>query len=139
MVIDIISSIVSYVFLLFGYISNEKLFPEPLSKSEEDYLIKKHFNKDKAARQKLIEHNLRLVAHIAKKYAATQQDNEEYISIGTIGLIKGIDSFKDDKGFKLSTYCSRCIENAHLTLWNYMTYSKQHLKHYKIKLRRVIV
>ena len=111
MVIDIISSIVSYVFLLFGYISNEKLFPEPLSKSEEDYLIKKHFNKDKAARQKLIEHNLRLVAHIAKKYAATQQDNEEYISIGTIGLIKGIDSFKDDKGFKLSTYCSRCIEN----------------------------
>jgi len=111
MVLEILSNIFSYVFMLFGYISSENLFPEPLSKSEEVYLLKKHFENDKDARKKLIEHNLRLVAHIAKKYAATQQDNEEYISIGTIGLIKGIDSFKDDKGFKLSTYCSRCIEN----------------------------
>ena len=111
MILEIFSNMLSYVFMLFGYISSENLFPEPLSKSEENYLIKKHFEKDKSARKKLIEHNLRLVAHIAKKYAATPQDNEEYISIGTIGLIKGIDSFKDDKGFKLSTYCSRCIEN----------------------------
>ena len=109
--LQFLSNILSYVFLLFGYISEEKLFPEALSKSEEEYLLKKHFAKDKEARNKLIEHNLRLVAHIAKKYAATTQDNEEYISIGTIGLIKGVDSFKEDKGFKLSTYCSRCIEN----------------------------
>lgn len=111
MILEFLSNIMSYVFMLFGYISSENLFPEQLSKSEENYLLKKHFENDKSARKKLIEHNLRLVAHIAKKYAVTQQDNEEYISIGTIGLIKGIDSFKEDKGFKLSTYCSRCIEN----------------------------
>ena len=111
MFLDIISNILSYVFMLFGYISSENLFPEPLSKSEEQYLLKKHFSGDKKARNKLIEHNLRLVAHIAKKYSANSQDNEEYISIGTIGLIKGIDSFSEDKGFKLSTYCSRCVEN----------------------------
>lgn len=111
MIFEMLSNILSYVFLLFGYISSENLFPEPLSKSEEEYLLKKHFNGDKKARHKLIEHNLRLVAHIAKKYASNTQDNEEYISIGTIGLIKGIDSFSEDKGFKLSTYCSRCVEN----------------------------
>lgn len=111
MFLEIISNILSYVFMLFGYISSENLFPEPLSKSEEQYLLKKHFEGDRQARDKLIEHNLRLVAHIAKKYASNMQDNEEYISIGTIGLIKGIDSFSEDKGFKLSTYCSRCVEN----------------------------
>ena len=111
MILEMLSNILSYVFLLFGYISSENLFPEPLSKSEEEYLLKKHFSGDRKARQKLIEHNLRLVAHIAKKYSSNTQDNEEYISIGTIGLIKGIDSFSEDKGFKLSTYCSRCVEN----------------------------
>lgn len=111
MFLEILSNIFSYVFLMFGYISSDNLFPEPLSKSEEEYLLRKHFNKDNEARKKLIEHNLRLVAHIAKKYSSNAQDNEEYISIGTIGLIKGIDSFSEEKGFKLSTYCSRCIEN----------------------------
>jgi len=111
MFLEFIANIFSYVFLLFGYISSENLFPEALSKSEEQYLLKKYFSGDKEARKKLIEHNLRLVAHIAKKYSSNPQDNEEYISIGTIGLIKGIDSFSEDKGFKLSTYCSRCIEN----------------------------
>lgn len=111
MIFEFLSNILSYVFLLFGYISSDNLFPAPLSKSEEQYLLKKHFKGDREARQKLIEHNLRLVAHIAKKYASNQQDNEEYISIGTIGLIKGIDSFSEEKGFKLSTYCSRCVEN----------------------------
>lgn len=111
MLLEILSNIFQYVFVLFGYISSDNLFPEPLSKSEEAYLLKKHFAGDRDARKKLIEHNLRLVAHIAKKYANNTQDNEEYISIGTIGLIKGIDSFSDGKGFKLSTYCSRCVEN----------------------------
>ena len=111
MILSFLSSIFSYIFLLFGYISSSNLFPEPLSKSEEDYLLKKMFDGDKDAKNKLIEHNLRLVAHIAKKYSSNVQDNEEFISIGTIGLIKGINSFSEDKGFKLSTYCSRCIEN----------------------------
>lgn len=111
MILSFLSNIFSYIFFLFGYISSANLYPEPLSKSEEEYYLKKFFSGDKQAKNKLIEHNLRLVAHIAKKYASTTQDNEEFISIGTIGLIKGINSFSEDKGFKLSTYCSRCIEN----------------------------
>ncbi len=111
MLLELFSNIFSYVFFLFGYISTSNLYPEPLSKSEEEYLLRKYFAGDKEAKNKLIEHNLRLVAHIAKKYASSAQENEEYISIGTIGLIKGINSFSGDKGFKLSTYISRCIEN----------------------------
>ena len=111
MLLELFSNIFSYVFFLFGYISTSNLYPEPLSKSEEEYLLRKYFAGDKEAKGKLIEHNLRLVAHIAKKYASSVQENEEYISIGTIGLIKGINSFSGDKGFKLSTYISRCIEN----------------------------
>ena len=109
--LSFLSSIFSYVAFLFGYIANNNLFPEALSKSEEEYLLKKYSEGDKEAKDKLIEHNLRLVAHIAKKYSSNSQDNEEYISIGTIGLIKGINSFSDEKGYKLSTYVSKCIEN----------------------------
>ena len=111
MVFSFLANIFSYIFFLFGYISNAKLFPEPLSKSEEEYYLKKFFEGDKEAKDKLIEHNLRLVAHIAKKYTNNSQENEEHISIGTIGLIKGINSFSNDKGYKLSTYISKCIEN----------------------------
>lgn len=111
MLSEILSNLFSYIFFLFGYISSDNLFPVPLSKSEEKYLLKKYFEGDREARKKLIEHNLRLVAHVSKKYASNNQDSEEYISIGTIGLIKGIDSFSEEKGFKLSTYCSRCVEN----------------------------
>lgn len=103
--------IISKFFGLFGYISSDKLYPEPLSKTEEEYYLRKYFRGDKKARDILIEHNLRLVAHIAKKYTSDEQELEDYISIGTIGLIKAIDSFKDNKGFKISTYASRCIEN----------------------------
>lgn len=111
MIEALLGSIFTYAFFLFGYISQASLFKEPLSKSEEEFLLKKYFAGDVEAKNKLIEHNLRLVAHIVKKYAATTQDNEEFISIGTIGLIKGINSFSEEKGFKLSTYCARCIEN----------------------------
>ena len=99
------------LFGLFGYISQDKLYPEPLSKTEEEYYLRKYFQGDKEARNVLIEHNLRLVAHIAKKFTDDKQELEEYISIGTIGLIKAIDSFKENKGYKISTYASRCIEN----------------------------
>lgn len=109
--LSFLSSIFSYVAFLFGYISNTNLFPEALSKSEEEYLLKKYSEGDKKAKEKLIEHNLRLVAHIAKKYSSNSQDNEEYISIGTIGLIKGINSYSFEKGYKLSTYISKCVEN----------------------------
>jgi len=106
-----IIQILSKLFGLFGYISYDKLYPEPLSKTEEEYYLRKYFSGDKSARDILIEHNLRLVAHIAKKFTDNQQELEDYISIGTIGLIKAIDSFKENKGYKISTYASRCIEN----------------------------
>ena len=87
------------------------VFPNPLSKDEEEKLIDKMIDGDKDARAKLIEHNLRLVAHIVKKFERTEKINDDLISIGTIGLIKGIDSFKPDKKNKLTTYVARCIEN----------------------------
>ena len=111
MFFSFIIEIISKLFGLFGYISNDKLYPEPLSKTEEEYYLRKYFEGDKKARDILIEHNLRLVVHIAKKYTSNEQELEDFTSIGTIGLIKAIYSFKDNKGFKISTYASRCIEN----------------------------
>ena len=100
----------SSIFLL-GYISNNSLFPEPLPSDEEKEVLEKLKNGDEEARNILIERNLRLVAHISKKYVGTKIDQDDLISIGTIGLIKGINSFNPDKGIKLSTYVSRCIDN----------------------------
>lgn len=95
----------------FGYISNNSLFPEPLSEEEESKYLKKYMEGDEDARNILIERNLRLVAHICKKYNIPNVDNDDLISIGTIGLIKGINTFNTDKGVRLATYASRCIEN----------------------------
>ncbi len=111
MLFSFFNNILSYIFCLFGYIKSENLYPEPLSKSQEEYYLKRYFEGDKEAKNKLIEHNLRLVVHIAKKYTNREQEIEEFTSIGTIGLIKAINSFKEDKGFKISTYASKCIDN----------------------------
>lgn len=92
-------------------------FPEPLSSKEEKELLEKINKGDKIARDKLIEHNLRLVAHIVKKYDNKNEDIDDLISIGTIGLIKGIDSFNEDKNAKLTTYISKCIENEILMFY----------------------
>jgi RNA polymerase sporulation-specific sigma factor len=86
-------------------------FKKPLSKEEEEKYLNLYFKGDKKARDILIEHNLRLVAHIAKKYENDKDLQEDLISIGTIGLIKGIDSYKQDKATKLGTYIAKCIEN----------------------------
>ena len=86
-------------------------FPQPLSEAEEKKLLERMENGDKDARNRLIEHNLRLVAHIVKKFENTGEDTEDLISIGTIGLIKAIESYSTDKGTKLATYAARCIEN----------------------------
>lgn len=100
----------SAVFVL-GYISNNSLFPEPLSAEEEKIYLQKYSEGDEEARNILIERNLRLVAHVCKKYATSNVDQDDLISIGTIGLIKGINSFNMNKGVRLATYVSRCIEN----------------------------
>lgn len=86
-------------------------FPRALSRAEEQEALSKWAAGDLEARNKLVEHNLRLVAHIVKKYYAQAEDVDDLISIGTIGLIKGINTYKAEKGVKLSSYVSRCIEN----------------------------
>ena len=94
-----------------GYITGSSLFPEPLSQEEEKIALIKMNEGDSEARNLLIERNLRLVAHVCKKYGNTKVEQEDLLSIGTIGLIKGINSFNIEKGAKLSTYVSRCIDN----------------------------
>ncbi len=97
------------LFIFVGAYSNNS-FKEPLSKDEEEVYLKKFYLGDNEARNILIEHNLRLVAHIVKKYDS-KDNTDDLISIGTIGLIKGIDSFKGSKNTRLTTYAARCIEN----------------------------
>lgn len=105
----------SLVFLI-SFVSDSNSFPKPLSAKEERMYIEKMEQGDENAKTKLIEHNLRLVAHIAKKYSGTVRDSEDLISLGTIGLIKGINSFDSSKGTRLVTYAARCIENELLML-----------------------
>ena len=101
--------------LLYSLQLQSGSFPKPLTKEEEAYYLKRSAQGDVDARNVLIERNLRLVAHIMKKYYAQTADQEDLISIGTIGLIKGIESFDPTKGARLATYAARCVENAILT------------------------
>ena len=98
-------------FILAAYLLNSNSFPQPLSEEEEQLWIKALEAGDPDARNILIQHNLRLVAHIAKKFESKYEDRDDLISIGTIGLIKAVQTFNESKGNKLSTYASRCIEN----------------------------
>jgi len=91
-------------------------FPKPLSTQEEEQLLQGMREGDLSCRNRLIEHNLRLVAHVVKKYSNTMYETDDLISIGTIGLIKAVDSFNSEKGIRLATYASRCIENELLML-----------------------
>ena len=93
------------------FVGSADKLPEPLSKEEEYEYVKKFENGDLQAKEKLIEHNLRLVVFLSKKYENTKIDLEDLVSIGTIGLIKGINTYKLDKNIKLATYASRCIDN----------------------------
>ncbi len=90
-------------------------FPKPLGGKEEEYWARRCAQGDVEARNVLVERNLRLVAHIVKKYYSQSDEQEDLISIGTVGLIKGISTFRPDKGVRLATYASRCIENAILS------------------------
>lgn len=98
------------------HVTGSGSFPKPLSAKEERECLAAIRNGDQAARNKLIEHNLRLVAHIIKKYYSTIREQDDLISIGTIGLIKAVSTFDYDKGTRFATYASRCIENAILRL-----------------------
>lgn len=103
-------NIIKDMLFFTGSYSNQ-VFPEPLEPDEEEVMITKMLNGDKNARNILIEHNLRLVAHIVKKFDKNNNDTDDLISIGTIGLIKGIDSYNRSKATKITTYAARCVEN----------------------------
>lgn len=112
-----INKIVNFIISVFSeevtvfYVGSADKLPEPLSKEDEIYYVEKSIKGIASARDKLIEHNLRLVVFLAKKYENTGVDLEDLVSIGTIGLIKGINTYKLDKNIKLATYASRCIDN----------------------------
>jgi RNA polymerase sporulation-specific sigma factor len=108
--IELLSSLLGNLWFFILNVSAGS-FPRPLSAREEADCLAKKATGDRAARNKLIEHNLRLVAHIIKKYYATQADQDDLVSIGTIGLIKAFDTFDASKGTRLSSYAARCIEN----------------------------
>lgn len=108
---ELLNGFLNQVLFITLHLNASSTFPPPLSaKEEREYLVKMK-NGDEKARQKLIEHNLRLVAHIIKKYYSNYCDQEDLISIGTIGLIKGINSFNCEKGTRLATYAAKCVEN----------------------------
>ena len=110
----IIEAVLNLPFFIL-HLASKNSFPKPLSKKEEEdciYLLKQGKEEAKA---KLVKHNLRLVAHISKKYNFKNIDSDDLISIGTIGLIKAVNTFKPEKGVKLSSYASRCIEKSIFT------------------------
>ncbi len=109
MFLNLLNIVKDMIFFTGSY--SNSVFLEPLSNEEEEKYVKLMLDKDNDARNKLIEHNLRLVAHIVKKYANNDYMTDDLISIGTIGLIKGIDTYKDNKKTKITTYAARCIQN----------------------------
>lgn len=108
---ELLIKLASSLFYFALHVTNPNSFPPALSAKEEAELLVKMAEGDKAAKNKLIEHNLRLVAHVIKKYDSNHCDQDDLISIGTIGLIKAVSTFKPDKGIRLATYAARCIEN----------------------------
>ena len=108
---NMVASIIKGITLLVSYISNNT-FPQPLPEEEEHLFLKRLKNGDEKARHVLIEHNLRLVAHITKKFETSGEEIDDLISIGTLGLIKAINTFDQEKGTKLATYAARSIENG---------------------------
>ena len=115
MFLELFSQIISNLFYLALHVTQAGSFPPPLSAKKEAELLELKNKGDINAKNQLIEHNLRLVAHIVKKYYATNCDQDDLISIGTIGLIKAVNTFKPDKKIRLATYAARCIENATLS------------------------
>lgn len=106
-----IFQLLSHVFCMFLKVTSSNSFPPPLSQDEESKLFVLARNGDMTARERLIEHNLRLVAHIVKKYYSSAKNQDDLVSIGTVGLIKAIDTFNIDNGTKFATYASKCLQN----------------------------
>ncbi|MBQ8762233.1 MAG: RNA polymerase sporulation sigma factor SigK [Clostridia bacterium] len=117
MIIESFITFMNKIMLFSSYVDNVSCFPKPLSAEEEKECIEKYKAGDLGAKDKLISHNLRLVAHIVKKYSNSTKDADDLISVGAIGLIKAINTYSPQKGTQLSTYAARCIENEILMLF----------------------
>ena len=113
--LQLLMQLASSIFYLALHVTGPGSFPPALSAKEEAQLLEKFKNGDLEAKSKLIEHNLRLVAHVIKKYYSVGVDQDDLISIGTIGLIKAVSTFNANKGIRLATYAARCIDNATLS------------------------
>ncbi|MBQ6825221.1 MAG: RNA polymerase sporulation sigma factor SigK [Clostridia bacterium] len=122
---EILLNLLSSIFYFALHVSGAGSFPPPLSAKKETELFEKSRLGDIEARNTLVEHNLRLVAHIVKKYYATGAEQDDLISIGTIGLIKAVSTYKSDKGIRFATYASRCIENEILMFFRNQKKSAQ--------------
>lgn len=109
---EILSFLSQYICFFILHVCSGGSFPKPLSEKQEKIYLERCANGDKEARNKLVEHNLRLVAHIIKKYYGTQSEQDDLVSIGTIGLIKAVDTYDMKKNIRLSSYASRCIEKT---------------------------
>ena len=110
-------ALLTHAMLLSLHMSNGS-FPKPLSAKEERECVARMLEGDMDARNSLIEHNLRLVAHIVKKYYTQSDEQDDLVSVGTIGLIKGVSSYRPEKGTRLATYAAKCVENAILSQRN---------------------
>ena len=111
MIVESFVTFLQKIMCFSAYVNSNSSFPKPLTNEEEAQYLEKYHNGDEKAKEILIHHNLRLVAHIVKKYEHKRDDADDLISIGTIGLIKGIDSYSYKHGTRITTYCARCIEN----------------------------
>lgn len=125
MFFSLLAQIAASLYYFALHVTGAGTFPPPLSAAKESELLEKSRNGDMEARNKLIEHNLRLVAHIVKKYYTAPAEQDDLISIGTIGLIKAVSTFNGDKGIRLATYAARCIENEILMHFRNMKKTQQ--------------
>ena len=135
----LILELASAIYYFALHVTGAGSFPEPLSSQKENELLEKSQKGDIEARNKLIEHNLRLVAHIVKKYYTTGAEQEDLISIGTIGLIKAVSTFKSDKGIRLATYAARCIENATLSQMSFWLRKERPIGELPNRLQKIYI
>ncbi|MBQ3547681.1 MAG: sigma-70 family RNA polymerase sigma factor [Clostridia bacterium] len=136
---NLILELLSGIYFFALHVVTKGAFPRPLTAEEENTLLEKSQNGDIQAHNTLIEHNLRLVAHIVKKYYATGADQDDLISIGTVGLIKAVSTFKSDKNIRLATYAARCIENATLSQMSFWLRKELPIGELPSRLRKICI
>ena len=139
MILSLLAQIFPNLMFLMLHATSSGQFPKALSAKQEEELLQKMANGDDSARKKLIEHNLRLVAHVAKKYFGSGADQDDLVSIGTIGLIKAVSSFKPDKGIRLATYAARCIDNATLSQMSFWLRKELPIGELPSRLRKICI